>query len=76
MIRIARFTFAFLVLMIGAAEATPSTYRHSMNENDQDSLLEAIHLAGEGLDRDIQNLLDMTRLGHEGLKLEAGLDWS
>jgi two-component system sensor histidine kinase KdpD len=61
-----------LASMIGAAD-TLSTYRHSMNENDQDSLLEAIHLEGERLDRYIQNLLDMTRLGHEGLSLKR--DW-
>ena len=61
-----------LASMIGAAD-TLSTYRHSMDENDQDSLLEAIHLEGERLDRYIQNLLDMTRLGHEGLSLKR--DW-
>ena len=58
--------------MIGAAD-TLSTYRHSMDENDQNDLLEAIHLEGERLDRYIQNLLDMTRLGHEGLSLKR--DW-
>ena len=58
--------------MIGAAD-TLSSYRHSMDEKDQDSLLEAIHLEGERLDRYIQNLLDMTRLGHEGLSLKR--DW-
>ncbi len=61
-----------LASMIGAAE-TLSNYRHSMDEADQDSLLEAIHLEGERLDRYIQNLLDMTRLGHEGLSLKR--DW-
>ena len=61
-----------LASMIGAAD-TLSNYRHSMNEKDQDSLLEAIHLEGERLDRYIQNLLDMTRLGHEGLSLKR--DW-
>ena len=61
-----------LASIIGAAE-TLSNYRHSMNEADQDSLLEAIHLEGERLDRYIQNLLDMTRLGHEGLSLKR--DW-
>ena len=35
--------------------------------------MEAIHLEGERLDRYIQNLLDMTRLGHEGLSLKR--DW-
>ena len=61
-----------LASMIGAAD-TLSNYRHSMDEADQDSLLEAIHLEGERLDRYIQNLLDMTRLGHEGLSLKR--DW-
>ena len=61
-----------LASIIGAAE-TLSNYRHSMNEAYQDSLLEAIHLEGERLDRYIQNLLDMTRLGHEGLSLKR--DW-
>ncbi|WOE31551.1 MULTISPECIES: sensor histidine kinase KdpD [unclassified Acinetobacter] len=61
-----------LASMIGAAD-TLSHYRHAMNEEDQNSLLEAIHLEGERLDRYIQNLLDMTRLGHEGLSLKR--DW-
>lgn len=61
-----------LASMIGAAD-TLSNYRHSMDQKDQDSLLEAIHLEGERLDRYIQNLLDMTRLGHEGLSLKR--DW-
>ena len=58
--------------MIGAAD-TLSNYRHNMNQQDQDDLLQAIHLEGERLDRYIQNLLDMTRLGHEGLTLRR--DW-
>lgn len=61
-----------LASMIGAAD-TLTHYRHSMDEQDQNSLLEAIHLEGERLDRYIQNLLDMTRLGHEGLSLKR--DW-
>ena len=61
-----------LASIIGAAD-TLSNYRHSMDEKDQDDLLEAIHLEGERLDRYIQNLLDMTRLGHEGLSLKR--DW-
>ncbi len=44
-----------------------------MTEQDQQDLLETIHLEGERLDRYIQNLLDMTRLGHEGLTLKR--DW-
>lgn len=61
-----------LASMIGAAD-TLSNYRHNMNQQDQDDLLQAIHLEGERLDRYIQNLLDMTRLGHEGLTLRR--DW-
>jgi len=61
-----------LASMIGAAD-TLTNYRHAMDEKDQDDLLEAIHLEGERLDRYIQNLLDMTRLGHEGLTLKR--DW-
>lgn len=61
-----------LASMIGAAD-TLTNYRHSMDEQDQNSLLEAIRLEGERLDRYIQNLLDMTRLGHEGLSLKR--DW-
>ncbi len=61
-----------LASMIGAAE-TLTHYRHNMNDADQNSLLEAIQLEGERLDRYIQNLLDMTRLGHEGLSLKR--DW-
>lgn len=61
-----------LASIIGAAD-TLSNYRHSMDETDQNSLLEAIHLEGERLDRYIQNLLDMTRLGHDGLRLAR--DW-
>ena len=61
-----------LASIIGAAD-TLNNYRHLMDEKDQNSLLEAIHLEGERLDRYIQNLLDMTRLGHEGLSLKR--DW-
>ncbi|AXQ22355.1 sensor histidine kinase KdpD [Acinetobacter wuhouensis] len=61
-----------LASMIGAAD-TLTHYRHAMDEQDQASLLEAIRLEGERLDRYIQNLLDMTRLGHEGLSLKR--DW-
>ena len=47
-----------------------------MTEQDQQDLLETIHLEGERLGRYIQNLLDMTRLGHEGLTLKGtGLGW-
>lgn len=58
--------------MIGSADSLAS-YRHSMSEEDQQSLLETIHVEGERLDRYIQNLLDMTRLGQQGLTLAR--DW-
>lgn len=61
-----------LASIIGSAD-TLTHYRHAMNEQDQNSLLEAIHLESERLDRYIQNLLDMTRLGHDGLSLKR--DW-
>ncbi len=46
---------------------------HSMNEDDRRELLETTRDEAERLDRYIQNLLDMTRLGHGGLKLIR--DW-
>ncbi|HAW25784.1 MAG TPA: histidine kinase, partial [Pseudomonas sp.] len=47
---------------------------HSMSEADRQELLEATRDEAERLDRYIQNLLDMTRLGHGGLKLIR--DWT
>ena len=62
-----------LASIIGAAD-TLANFKAEMTEQDQQDLLETIHLEGERLDRYIQNLLDMTRLGHEGLTLkETGL---
>lgn len=58
--------------MIGAADSLAS-YGQDMSEGDRVSLLETIRLEGERLDRYIQNLLDMTRLGHQGLTLTR--DW-
>jgi two-component system sensor histidine kinase KdpD len=58
--------------MIGAAESL-RRYGKDMSQDDQHSLLEAIHVEGERLDRYIQNLLDMTRLGQQGLTLLR--DW-
>lgn len=54
--------------MIGAAESL-ARYGKDMGAEDQQSLLETIHVEGERLDRYIQNLLDMTRLGQQGLTL-------
>ena len=58
--------------MIGAADSLAS-YGKDMSEDDRKTLLETIRLEGERLDRYIQNLLDMTRLGHQGLTLTR--DW-
>lgn len=58
--------------MIGAADSLAS-YGKDMGEEDRKTLLETIRLEGERLDRYIQNLLDMTRLGHQGLTLTR--DW-
>ncbi|HVJ38637.1 MAG TPA: DUF4118 domain-containing protein, partial [Stenotrophomonas sp.] len=52
-----------LASMIGSASSLAS-YGEAMDAHDRRSLLETIQLEGERLDRYIQNLLDMTRLGH------------
>ena len=61
-----------LAAMIGAAESLQH-YGESMADTDRHALLDTIQLEGERLDRYIQNLLDMTRLGHGGLSLNR--DW-
>ncbi|MDR0181901.1 sensor histidine kinase KdpD [Lysobacter arvi] len=61
-----------LASIIGAASSLEH-YGQSMDEPDRRSLLETIRIEGERLDRYIQNLLDMTRLGHGGLALNR--DW-
>lgn len=61
-----------LASIIGAAE-TLDSFGQGMNDEDRHSLLETVRLEGERLDRYIQNLLDMTRLGHSGLTLNR--DW-
>ncbi|KAF1700138.1 sensor histidine kinase [Pseudoxanthomonas kaohsiungensis] len=61
-----------LASMIGAASSLAS-YGEAMGEDDRRSLLDTIQKEGERLDRYIQNLLDMTRLGHTGLTLNR--DW-
>jgi len=58
--------------IIGAADSL-ARYGKDMGPADQQSLLETIHIEGERLDRYIQNLLDMTRLGQQGLTLTR--DW-
>jgi two-component system sensor histidine kinase KdpD len=61
-----------LASIIGAAGSLES-YSDSMSADDRHALLDTIRLEGERLDRYIQNLLDMTRLGHGGLTLNR--DW-
>ncbi len=61
-----------LASMIGSASSLAS-YGEAMDADDRRSLLDTIQLEGERLDRYIQNLLDMTRLGHTGLTLNR--DW-
>ncbi len=58
--------------MIGAADSL-MRYGPDMGPQDRRALLETIHVEGERLDRYIQNLLDMTRLGDQGLTLKR--DW-
>ncbi|WCE05946.1 sensor histidine kinase KdpD [Pseudoxanthomonas sp. JBR18] len=61
-----------LAAMIGSASSL-SSYAEAMPLEDRRALLETILTEGERLDRYIQNLLDMTRLGHSGLTLNR--DW-
>ncbi|RPE76900.1 sensor histidine kinase [Vulcaniibacterium tengchongense] len=61
-----------LAAIIGAASSLDS-YAGAMSEEDRHGLLDTIRVEGERLDRYIQNLLDMTRLGHGGLTLNR--DW-
>ena len=61
-----------LSAIIGAAGSLDS-YGDAMGADDRHSLLDTIRLEGERLDRYIQNLLDMTRLGYGELKITR--DW-
>jgi two-component system sensor histidine kinase KdpD len=61
-----------LASIIGAAGSLES-YGDAIGPEDRRSLLETVRLEGARLDRYIQNLLDMTRLGHGGLTLNR--DW-
>lgn len=58
--------------IIGSAESL-STLQAQLPEQDRIELAEGILQEGRRLDRYIQNLLDMTRLGHGSLKLDR--DW-
>lgn len=57
-----------LTAMVGSASSLVN-YGSAMSEEDRIELLETVLMEGERLDRYIQNLLDMTRLGHTGLSL-------
>ncbi|MGE0311483.1 MAG: ATP-binding protein [Lautropia sp.] len=61
-----------LASMIGASDSL-AEYADSMPAEDRASLLATIRQEGHRLDRYIQNLLDMTRLGQHGLTLTR--DW-
>jgi two-component system, OmpR family, sensor histidine kinase KdpD len=61
-----------LTAMVGSANSLVN-YSDAMSAQDRKALLDTILLEGERLDRYIQNLLDMTRLGHTGLSLKR--DW-
>ncbi|MFZ5635181.1 MAG: sensor histidine kinase [Pseudomonadota bacterium] len=61
-----------LAAIIGSASSLEH-YWERMNGDDRRQLLGTIRSEGERLDRYIQNLLDMTRLGHGGLSLHR--DW-
>ncbi|WP_350015962.1 ATP-binding protein [Rhodanobacter sp. IGA1.0] len=61
-----------LACMIGAAD-TLAMYETQLPRGERQELLQAILHEGQRLDRYIQNLLDMTRLGHGTLKLHR--DW-
>ncbi|QNP39496.1 DUF4118 domain-containing protein [Lysobacter terrestris] len=58
--------------IIGAADSLDG-YADAISAEDRRALLATIREEGERLDRYIQNLLDMTRLGHGGLTLHR--DW-
>lgn len=61
-----------LAAIIGSAESL-AAYRERLSDDDRQTLAEGILSEGQRLDRYIQNLLDMTRLGHGTLKLHR--DW-
>jgi two-component system sensor histidine kinase KdpD len=61
-----------LAAMMGSAESL-QVLDQQLSKEDRSELLSTIMLESQRLDRYIQNLLDMTRLGHGTLKLER--DW-
>jgi two-component system sensor histidine kinase KdpD len=61
-----------LAAMIGSA-GTLASYEQQLSREERQQLIQSILDEGQRLDRYIQNLLDMTRLGHGTLKLKR--DW-
>lgn len=61
-----------LASIIGAASSLLA-YDKSLKTHDRNALMHSVLTESERLDRYIQNLLDMTRLGHGGLELQW--DW-
>jgi two-component system, OmpR family, sensor histidine kinase KdpD len=61
-----------LSAVIGAASSLLA-YESSLGENDRRELLQSVVEEAERLDRYVQNLLDMTRLGQGDLELQR--DW-
>lgn len=61
-----------LASIVGAATSL-ATYRESLSSADQSTLLQSVIDEAERLDRHIQNLLDMTRVGQGKLRLNR--DW-
>jgi two-component system sensor histidine kinase KdpD len=61
-----------LAAIIGAASSLDN-YADAMGAADRHALLDTVRVEGERLDRYIQNLLDMARLGHGAPALER--DW-
>ncbi len=61
-----------LSAMIGAADSLRALYQQ-LDSHDREELIDTILSESRRLDRYIQNLLDMTRLGHGTLKIER--DW-
>lgn len=62
-----------LVSMIGAATSL-ATYGDVLAKGDHDQLVQTILDEGERLNRNVQNLLDMTRLGYGSLELKR--EWT
>lgn len=60
-----------LAAIVGSAESL-CLYRDQLSASDQSTLATSILLEGQRLDRYIQNLLDLTRIGQGELKLDRG----